>query len=70
MALTTEQQAAADVLTAKSRQGFSATLIDGVTRSGKTEVYFEAAAKALQTRQTGSDSGAGNFADRAVAGPF
>lgn len=45
--LTQEQQAAADRLVAKVGNGFSVTLIDGVTGSGKTEVYFEAAAKAL-----------------------
>ena len=46
--LTDEQQAAADVLCGKVGQGFSVTLIDGVTGSGKTEVYFEAVAKALE----------------------
>lgn len=46
--LTDEQQAAADVLYGKVGQGFSVTLIDGVTGSGKTEVYFEAVAKALE----------------------
>lgn len=45
--LTNEQQAAADNLMAKVENGFSVTLIDGVTGSGKTEVYFEAAAKTL-----------------------
>ena len=46
--LTDEQQAAADVLVAKSSQGFSVTLIDGVTGSGKTEVYFEVAAEVMK----------------------
>lgn len=45
--LTEEQQQAADILTRKVGNGFSATLLDGVTGSGKTEVYFEAAAAAL-----------------------
>ena len=45
--LTAEQQAAADYLCAKCDTGFSVTLLDGVTGSGKTEVYFEAAAKVL-----------------------
>ena len=48
VALTGEQQAAADVLCAKIGNGFNVTLIDGVTGSGKTEVYFEAVAQALQ----------------------
>ena len=47
--LTGEQQAAADILCRKVDAGFSVTLLDGVTGSGKTEVYFEAVAKALET---------------------
>lgn len=46
--LTDEQQSAADDVVRKIGKGFSVTLIDGVTGSGKTEVYFEAAAEALK----------------------
>ncbi len=46
--LTDEQQIAADNVVNKIGHGFSTTLIDGVTGSGKTEVYFEAAAAALK----------------------
>ncbi len=46
--LTPEQQNAADYLCAKCDTGFSVTLLDGVTGSGKTEVYFEAAIKTLK----------------------
>ena len=45
--LTDEQQSAADYLCSKVGQGFSVTLLDGVTGSGKTEVYFEAVAETL-----------------------
>ena len=46
--LTGEQRAAADALRASTATGgFGVTLLDGVTGSGKTEVYFEAVAAAL-----------------------
>jgi primosomal protein N' (replication factor Y) len=48
------QRAAADTLRdAVAASGFSTTLIDGVTGSGKTEVYFEGVAEAIRRgRQT------------------
>lgn len=48
MSLTNEQKQAADYLCAKCDTGFSVTLLDGVTGSGKTEVYFEAVEKVLR----------------------
>jgi primosomal protein N' (replication factor Y) len=52
-ALSPDQQKAADDLAAKTRAaltgGFSVTLLDGVPGSGKTEVYFQAVAAALET---------------------
>ena len=45
--LSEDQRTAADALIARLGQGFSVTLLDGVTGSGKTEVYFEAIAAAL-----------------------
>ncbi len=46
--LTPEQQNAADFLIKSQSAGFNVTLLDGVTGSGKTEVYLEAAINVLK----------------------
>ncbi|MGZ5843061.1 MAG: replication restart helicase PriA, partial [Xanthobacteraceae bacterium] len=46
------QREASDVLRASvGKGGFSVTLVDGVTGSGKTEVYFEAVAEAIRQKK-------------------
>lgn len=50
--LSPAQQEAADVLASGLGKGFSVTLLDGVTGSGKTEVYFDTIARALAADPT------------------
>ena len=50
--LTDAQRSAADALRSTVvKGGFSVTLVDGVTGSGKTEVYFEAVAEAIRRKK-------------------
>ena len=49
--LNEEQRAVADSLRAGIGGGFDPVLLDGVTGSGKTEVYFEAVAEALRQKR-------------------
>jgi primosomal protein N' (replication factor Y) len=48
LALSDDQMAAAERLRGKLAGDFSVTLLEGVTGSGKTEVYFEAVAETLK----------------------
>ena len=49
--LTADQSAAAAELKAVAGGSYSVTLLDGVTGSGKTEVYFEAVADTIRSRR-------------------
>ena len=67
--LSPAQQEAADGLRETVCAGaFSVTLVDGVTGSGKTEVYFEAVAEAVRLGRQVADPDAGDRADRAIPG--
>ena len=70
-AFTADQKAAADSIEQTvAKGGYSVTLIDGVTGSGKTEVYFEAVAETRPPRPADADPDAGDRAHRAVSGPL
>ncbi|MGC6535725.1 MAG: primosomal protein N' [Candidatus Puniceispirillaceae bacterium] len=51
LTLTESQRQVADGISAYLETGFSAHLLDGVTGSGKTEVYFDLVAKQIAKRQ-------------------
>ncbi len=50
--LSPEQKNATEVLSKKLGAGFSVTLLDGITGSGKTEVYFNVINEALKNSDT------------------
>ena len=65
------QRAAADALKATiAKGGYSVTLLDGVTGSGKTEVYFEAVADTIRAGRQTPDPDAGDRAHRAIPRPL
>ena len=66
--LTAEQEAAAAILRRQVAEGgASVSLLDGITGSGKTEVYFEAVAAAIDAGRQALILVAGNLAHRGIS---
>ena len=66
-----QQRTAVDAMRALAANGsFHVALLDGVTGSGKTEVYFEAIAEIIRRGQADADPDAGDRADRTVPRPL
>ena len=69
--LTGPQRMAADILRgAVAQGGFTVDLLDGVTGSGKTEVYFEAIAETIRRRPPVAGPDAGDRAHGAIPRPL
>ncbi len=54
----------------KYRNQYQAFLLDGLTGSGKTEVYLQIMERGTKTGQTGVGASAGNRSDAANHQPF
>ena len=62
---------AADALRASvAKGGYGVTLLDGVTGSGKTQVYFEAVGEVIRRGQAGAGPAAGDRPDHAIPRPL
>jgi primosomal protein N' (replication factor Y) len=68
--LSEEQRHSADSLKQAIGNGFDPVLLDGVTGSGKTEVYFEAIAEAVPARKAGARPAARDCPYRAISDPL
>ena len=66
--LNADQRARRDGRSSRRAGSFAPCLLQGVTGSGKTEVYLAAAAECIARRGSGADPRAGNQSDAAIRG--